>query len=246
MKKIVLLISFVVLNSCFSSKETIEGVKMYSPKKSIRNANKNINTIQYIQARAKISFLDNKKVKSNNVTLRILSDEKIWANAALGAVRVLIDKDSIKYYNKIEKNFFVSDFDYLNNRIGIQANFKMLQNLILGILVDKFETSSYYQKIDNNYLYKKNFKINSKLVESIVFINPYNFTINKQVFINEDKKFEVHYNNYLSIDNQNIPTKIRFLSNGKESLIIDFKSITSLDKINMPFKIPKSHRRINL
>ena len=108
----------VFLSSCSlfynASKNPDEINKRYSPQKSIRKVNKNINTIDYIQAKAKVSFRDNNKLKSNTVTFRILSNEKLWVNASLGAARVLIDNDSISYYNKIEKKYFVTDFEYVN------------------------------------------------------------------------------------------------------------------------------------
>ena len=94
-------------------------------------------------------------MKSNTVTFRISSDEKLWINAALGAARILIDKDSIKYYNKIEKNFFVTDFDYVNNKIGIEANFQILQSLLLGILIEKFSPSSLFKRNIRTAMYLK-------------------------------------------------------------------------------------------
>ena len=247
MKKTILILLIIFLSSCSLSKKTIEGNKKYSPQKTIRTANKNSNSIKYIQAKAKISFRDNKKMKSNTVTLRLSSNDKLWVNASLGAARVLIDKDSIKYYNKIEKNFFVSDFDYVNDKIGIETDFKILQNLILGILIQKFEPSSFYKKTENSYVFKKDQLIlGSKSVESIVFISPYNFRIIKQTFSTEENLFEVYYNNYIQIEDQNIPTKIRFINDGIENLNIEIKSISSLEKINIPFRIPKNYKRINL
>ena len=54
------------------------------------------------------------------------------------------------------------------------------------------------------------------------------------------------YEDYLELKNQNIPTKIRFLNNGVENISIEIKSIASLEKINLPFRIPQNYKRINL
>ena len=251
MKKIILLLSIVFLSSCSlfynASKNSIEGKKKYSAQKSIKSVNKNINTIDYIQAKAKVSFMDNNKMKSNTVTFRISSNEKLWVNASLGAARILIDQDSIKYYNKIEKNFFTTDFGYANKKIGIQANFEILQNLILGILIEEFSPSSLFRRFEDRYVFKENqYILGSKLVESTVTISPYNFSIIKQTFYSEDNLFEVIYDDYIEIENQNIPTKIRFLNNGILSFNIEIKSISALEKINIPFRIPKNYKRIDL
>tara|TARA_B100000459_G_scaffold101329_1_gene57998 strand:+ start:539 stop:1294 length:756 start_codon:yes stop_codon:yes gene_type:complete len=251
MKKIILLLSVFSLSSCSflynTSKDNNESSRKFSPKKSIRNANNNINSIEYIQAKAKVSFRDNNKIKSNTITMRISSDEKIWINASLGAARILIDNDSVKYYNKIEKNYFVSDINYINKKIGFESNFDILQNLVLGILIHKFEPSSLYQKTENSYIYKDDkFNLNSKVIQSTVSISPFNSRVLKHSFKDQNNFFEVSYDDYTIVDEQILPTKIRFSNNGLESLYIEIKSISSLEKINIPFRIPKNYKRIKL
>ena len=251
MKKIILLLSIFSLSSCSllhnASTNTDENNRKYSAQRSIRNTNKKANNIEYIQAKAKVSFRDNKKMKSNTVTFRMSSGEKLWINAALGAARILIDNDSIKYYNKIEKNFFISDFSYVNNKIGVEANFKILENLLLGIVIEKFSPSSLFKKSNDNYIFKENqFILDSKAVESTLTISPYNFTIIKQTFATDENLFEVIYDDYIKVEGQNFPTEIRFINNGIENFNIQIKSISALKKINIPFRIPKNYKRIGL
>ena len=186
-----------------------------------------------------------KKIQSNTITLRISSNQKLWANATLGAARVLINNDSIKYYNKIERNFFVSDFNYINKIIGIEIDFQILQSLILGVLFEKYDNSSFNEINDEIYSFKKDIVLGKKSFKSMVYISPYNFRILKIIFNDEINKFEVDYDDYLILENQNIPTKITFRNNGVENFHIEIKSIVSLDKINLPFRIPKSYKRIN-
>ena len=251
MKKIILFLSVFSLSSCSflynTSKDNNESSRKFTPKKSIRIANNNVNSIEYIQAKAKVSFRDNNKIKSNTITMRISSDEKIWINASLGAARILIDNDSVKYYNKIEKNYFVSDINYINEKIGFESNFDILQNLVLGILIHKFEPSSLYQKTENSYIYKDDsFNLNSKVIQSTVSISPFNSRVLKHSFKDQNNFFEVSYDDYTIVNEQILPTKIRFSNNGLESLYIEIKSISSLEKINIPFRIPKNYKRIKL
>ena len=251
MKKIILLLSIFSLSSCSllynTSKDNNESSRKFTPKKSIRIANNNLNSIEYIQAKAKVSFRDNNKIKSNTITMRISSDEKIWINASLGAARILIDNDSVKYYNKIEKNYFVSDINYINEKIGFESNFEILQNLVLGILIHKFDPSSLYKKTENSYVYKDDkFNLNSKVIQSTVSISPFNSRVLKHSFRDQNNFFEVSYDDYTIVDEQILPTKIRFSNNGLESLYIEIKSISSLEKINIPFRIPKNYKRIKL
>ena len=179
--------------------------------------------------------------------MRISSEEKIWINASLGAARILIDNDSVKYYNKIEKNYFVSDINYIKEKIGFESNFEILQNLVLGILIHKFDPSSFYQKTEKSYIYKDDsFNLNSKVIQSTVSISPFNSRVLKHSFKDQNNFFEVSYDDYTIVDEQILPTKIRFSNNGLESLYIEIKSISSLEKINIPFRIPKNYKRIKL
>jgi len=122
-----------------------------------------------------------------------------------------------------------------------------LQNLILGILIHKFEPSSLYKRTENSYIFKDDkFLLNSNVIQSIVSISPFNFRVLKHSFAYQNNFFEVSYDDYTTVDDQILPTKIRFINNGLESLYIEIKSISSLEKINIPFRIPKNYKRIKL
>ena len=251
MKKIILLLSVFFLSSCSlffnASKNNNVNNKKYTPKKSIRIANDNYNSIEYIQAKAKVSLRNNNKMKSSIISFRLASDEKIWISASLGAARVLIDKDSVKYFNRIEKKYFVSDYNYLNSLIGFDTDFNILQNLLLGILIHKFDPSSLTLKSEDRYVFNEDqFRLKSKIINSTVSISPYNFRILSHSFLHKDNLFEVFYDDYTLIDEQILPTKIRFTNNGKDNLLIEIKSISSVEKINTPFNIPKNFKAINL
>ena len=141
----------------------------------------------------------------------------------------------------------IRDSNYLNDKIGFDLNFEIFQNLILGILIHKFDPSSLYKKTDNSYIYRDDkFIINSKVIQSTVSISPYNFRVLQHSFKDQNNFFEVSYDDYTIVDKQIFPTKIRFSNNGLENLYIEIKSISSLEKINIPFRIPKNYKRIKL
>ena len=110
MKKIIILLSIFSLSSCSllnnASTNYDENNRKYSAQKSIRSINKKVNSIEYIQAKAKVSFRDNNKMKSNTVTFRISSGEKLWINAALGAARILIDQINLNKPNRLSSSDF--------------------------------------------------------------------------------------------------------------------------------------------
>tara|TARA_B100000524_G_scaffold347374_1_gene249224 strand:- start:2225 stop:2980 length:756 start_codon:yes stop_codon:yes gene_type:complete len=251
MKKITILLTFIFLNSCSLFYNTYKyqdnSKSKLSPKKSIYYINKKLNSIDYFQLKAKVTYTDNQKKKSNTITLRGSSYDKLWLNASLGAARVLIQKDSIKYYNKLEKNFFETDFHYLNKKIGVEFTFKNLQNLLLGILSQKFNSSSLFKKTESSYVFKEdNYSLGPQSFQSTLHLNPYNATIIYQSFYSDNNIFEVFYDDYIFIQNQFVPTKIKFINDGIEVLLIEIKSFTPLEKIHLPFRIPNNFKQIDL
>ena len=88
--------------------------------------------------------------------------------------------------------------------------------------------------------------LNSNVIQSIVSISPFNFRVLKHSFKDQNNFFEVSYDDYTIVEDQILPTKIRFSNNGLENLYIEIKSISSLEKINIPFRIPKNYKRIKL
>ena len=140
------IILFIVLFTCSCSvkKNVLPGkIKKYSAKKVLRNANKTIKNFKNLQTKARVTVTNNGRDKSNNLNIRILKDQKLWANATLGAMRFLIDKDSVKFYNKLEKEYLISDFRYFNKEVGLDIDFKILQRLILGELVPGISFKDY-------------------------------------------------------------------------------------------------------
>ena len=246
MKNFYLLLFVVCFTSCSLSKRTVTENYEHSPKKVLRTLNKTENQINFIQAKAKVSFNSKGKKKSNTITYRLSSNEKIWINASLGAARILINNDSIKYYNKLEKSFYKSDFNYVNDQIGIKADFKIFENLILAIPIEKLSFSNFRKKIDGFYTYENDILLNDKKVKSVIYVSPFNFKISKQIFIESDNKLIVYYQEYKKLKDQFIPTKISFFNNDIENLKIEIKSISAPEKLNTPFKIPKNYNRIKL
>ncbi len=71
-----------------------------------------------------------------NVFVRMKKDSLIWlsVNGLLGieGMRVLIDRDSVKILNKLEKEYQARSLDYLQNVAALPLDLRSLQELIIG------------------------------------------------------------------------------------------------------------------
>ena len=164
--KYLILIILLGFSSCALKKEYVIGDnKRLTAKKIVKIINENEHDIKTFQARARIDYFRKNKVKTNTATIRILSGEKIWISAPLGAIRLLITNDSIKYYNKLERNYIKTSFAYIENIIGFILTFIFIY--IIGLVV-------------SNVLGKKIYSIFEKILAKIPLVS-YIYNTIKQI-----------------------------------------------------------------
>ena len=268
--KYLILIILLGFSSCALKKEYVIGdSKRLTAKKIVKIINENENDIKTFQARARIDYFRKNKVKTNTATIRILSGEKIWISAPLGAIRLLITNDSIKYYNKLERNYIKTSFAYIENIIGLNINYEMLEKLLFGqpvlALSPKdfakklnLENSQYEDKL-RSYIFKKLIDYEGTQLQGLFYVNPYNFKLNSQKFFDYNDKiinsidaassdiqktFSINYKAYNSINKHIYPRKILFLDWNNKSINIDMKSVIIDKKLNIPFRIPKGYSQV--
>tara|TARA_Y100000746_G_scaffold77947_1_gene65678 strand:- start:15721 stop:16548 length:828 start_codon:yes stop_codon:yes gene_type:complete len=268
--KYLMLIILLGFSSCALKKEYVIGDnKRLTAKKIVKIINENEHDIKTFQARARIDYFRKNKVKTNTATIRILSGEKIWISAPLGAIRLLITNDSIKYYNKLERNYIKTSFAYIENIIGLNITYEMLEKLLFGQPVLalnpkdfakklNMENSQYEDKL-RSYIFKKLIDYEGTQLQGLFYVNPYNFKLNSQKFFDYNDKttssigavsndiqktFSINYKAYNSINKHIYPRKILFLDWDNKSINIDMKSVIIDKKLNIPFRIPKGYSQV--
>lgn len=268
--KYLILIILLGFSSCALKKEYVIGDnKRLTAKKIVKIINENEHDIKTFQARARIDYFRKNKVKTNTATIRILSGEKIWISAPLGAIRLLITNDSIKYYNKLERNYIKTSFAYIENIIGLNITYEMLEKLLFGQPVLalnpkdfakklNMENSQYEDKL-RSYIFKKLIDYEGTQLQGLFYVNPYNFKLNSQKFFDYNDKttssidavsndiqktFSINYKAYNSINKHIYPRKILFLDWDNKSINIDMKSVIIDKKLNIPFRIPKGYSQV--
>ena len=268
--KYLILIILLGFSSCALKKEYVIGDnKRLTAKKIVKIINENEHDIKTFQARARIDYFRKNKVKTNTATIRILSGEKIWISAPLGAIRLLITNDSIKYYNKLERNYIKTSFAYIENIIGLNITYEMLEKLLFGQPVLalnpkdfakklNMENSQYEDKL-RSYIFKKLIDYEGTQLQGLFYINPYHFKLNSQKFFDYNDKttssigavsndiqktFSINYKAYNSINKHIYPRKILFLDWDNKSINIDMKSVIIDKKLNIPFRIPKGYSQV--
>ena len=218
-----------------------------------------------LSSRISITLVDEKKSKTNlNGQLRILKDSIIWISLspALGieAARLVLTQDSIKFINRLDKTYFIGDFNFVNQIFGTTVDFDMVQAIITGNDMENYEDEKFRGSIDqleykltatNRLKRKKILKQTDTpnvLVQNI-WLDPSTFKItriNLKEFNDENIKLQASYTDFEAINNQLIPLSIQFEIHGgkKFDLFFNYSKIEMDNQLSFPFKVPDSFNKM--
>jgi|TARA_B110000261_G_scaffold34631_1_gene40121 hypothetical protein len=250
----------LIVASCKPLQNTNSVVEFekFNSKQLVRKVTKAKSKFKTYQAKVKLRLNNNGKNKSYGLNVRIQKNEAIWLSSTAGIVRALLTKDSIYYYNKLEKNYLVSDYKNIENIIGLSLTYNMLQNLLLSEPITDIKNSLFNNEMSaQNLSYIFNWsltdevykKLNFENFEGIYKVNANNFKLDLCSFkvSNIDNSFsiyEIRYSDFIKLKNQNFTSKIRIDINEINQINIDLKSINLNKKFKLPFRVPKNYKKI--
>lgn len=165
----------LVLGACGKKTSVVKTERLQSKSAKYLQARISENQNDYLSMSAKFSARTNFNEEKLNFkgTVKIQLDSIIWLSMTkLGGVemvRLVLTKDSIKFINKWDKEYFLGSIDKLDQIQNVELGFDEVQNLLLGKMLnydpeDKFSSSN-----DNvNYLLTSRNKGKIKKVSTIV------------------------------------------------------------------------------
>ncbi|MBL4706646.1 MAG: DUF4292 domain-containing protein, partial [Flavobacteriales bacterium] len=94
------------------------------------------------------------KRKSFKASLRIRKDSAIWTMITFvgrPVATLLITKDSVKFMNRIAKEYFIGDFAYINQLVGSEITYEILEQMLIGNAMGYDSTTRYATDIDSAF-----------------------------------------------------------------------------------------------
>lgn len=258
----------ICLVSCGGSKnivnQPIEGNNAEFILSEMNNSELNFETFS---AKSAVTITKEEKVTSFKANLRIRTDSAIWISITpifgIEMARVLITEDSVKVLDRLNKEYFTGDFDYINNKFNLDLEFSMLQSLLVGNMV-KFEKEENLRFArDKNLYYLGNLKkrkakkvednpqkITRKSEELIsIWIDPFSYKLTEVILtdLSADKFVQGKYSEYQQIEEQLVPRQLNFTiqSENTSSIHIDYSRIDLNEDINFPFNISSKYERVS-
>jgi hypothetical protein len=217
---------------------------------------------RWFSARVNVDATIDKENRSFNANLRICKDSAIWMSIspALGieVARVLIDKDSVRFINRLNSTYFKGGFAYLNNMLQVDVNFKMIQSVLIGNAYLHYNVDKYIQDRENAELVLSTLKFRKikreneleppQILTQEIWYSPVQQKITRMEIqdYRPTRKFSVHYNAFETVDGMSVPAKINIEASAKKELKIalEYSKIALNKELNLPFNIPDGYEPI--
>tara|TARA_R110002049_G_scaffold159908_2_gene324945 strand:- start:740 stop:1534 length:795 start_codon:yes stop_codon:yes gene_type:complete len=251
-KIIISAILIVFTFSCNSAKSVIaSGVASdkLTAKQVIKQHQKNDSDFKTLKARVKINIIQNEKEQGANFTLRIEKDKVIWlSESILGMARLMITPDKVRFYSKLDNEYFDGDYKLLSDFVGIDLDFTKVQNILLGQAIYDLKGEPHQVSVSGNS-YALSPKDQNALIELFYLINPSHFKMDSLQLQQQLKKrvLQVDYSTYQEVNKQIIPQNIRIIAvedADQVAITMEFKSVSLNDAVRFPFNIPSGYKEM--
>ena len=262
---IILSVALVVSSCKTTRKMAKEPIKEYGADYLFEQLKKNELKFDWVDAKLDIDLVIDNKRNSFKGQIRMRKDSAIWVSfsPALGIemARLLITTDSIKFINRINKTYFVGDYRFVNNFLGTNVDYDVLQSILLGNDLTYYDDGKFRASYDSKEYhlvtagrsklkkYVKTQDDEERIYIQNIFLNPETFKISSmkiKEMTKESKKLDATYSDFQFIENQLFPHFIHYDITADKQVLVDlFYTRFKLNEAQeFPFKITSKYSRI--
>ncbi len=246
-----LLTAMLLALSCKTTKTISGGAldRSLSTRKIIAKHYEDKANFKTLRGKVRIDYAKGDDEQGISVSLRIEKDKVIWLSAPLGVVKAKITPEKISFYNKLEGEYFDGDFSYLNNLLGTEVDFEIVENLLLGHTFLDLRKQKYSSSFEDNTYALKPKKAN-ELFKILFQLEPKHFKVHTQQIAQPEKerKLNAEYT-YQNIEGRVLPKNINILATNQAELTkidLELRNVELNRNLNFPYKIPKGYKQIVL
>jgi hypothetical protein len=211
-----------------------------------------------------IEYRQDRKYHDFKGQIRIVKDSLIWVNFSqdlgIQIARIMITEDSVKFIDRIQQQYLITDYDYINNFLNTNIDFGILQSIILGNDFEYYEKAEFKAAVDGDEYrlsttgrkklkkYVRNNDDATRILFQTLWLDPLNFKIKEvklQELTKDSKKLTASYSDFEQIGERLFPNTTKYLIEADDAIRVEVKySRINLDKsMNFPFKIPSDYTK---
>lgn len=209
-------------------------------------ANKRDFTTAYIKA--KVRYEDANNTQNVTAEIRIKKDEVILVSIRLLGItmaKAIITPNEVKYYEKINGNYFEGDYIALTQFLGTELDFKKVQHLLIGQALDDLNVGSYTSAVEDN-LYKLQ---SDGATLKKYFFEADKFRLRKLEIAQpaQQRTMQVVYPAYTDYPEAVLPTGLVIdaqQKKGKSNITIEYQSAAFNEPMTFPYSVPDGYEQI--
>jgi len=223
---------------------------------------------KWIYAKADVQTLIDGEDQNLDIRVRCRKDSAIWIQIqAIGLIdvaKLLITRDTVKMVVYIKKQYFVGDFNYINQLLNADLDFDLLQAALFGNSADFDDDDSKLRPTADrencHYLLSTERKRKLKRITTgqdslkrslqTMTLDPETFKIiNNEFFdVTTNRKFSASYSKFVAVDSVFAPhhVDIDISAEKKINLKINYVRLEINQPQKMPLNIPKNYDPIPL
>lgn len=194
-----------------------------------------------------------------DATIYIENNQKVWMNLTaffINVARGIATPDGIKAFNRADRTYIDSDFDYLNSLLNTNfINYKSLEKMLMGrtfIRISSREfmltktTSGYKMASVVNQKMEANGSIREYKVD-LYYTHNYDLMQVMLQDVHSEDALEVSYSNWENFRNYRLPKNVKIIIKGANAGQIMLENTKFDDsKMNTPFSVPGSYKKIEI
>ncbi len=200
--------------------------------------------------KASVRYEDARNKQNVSAEIRIKKDETILVSVRVLGItmaKALITPREVKYYEKINGEYFEGDYAALTKFLGTDLDFQKVQNLLIGQAMDDLNATAFTTSTENN-LYKLESRAGN--VKQF-FFEPAQFWLVGQRIEQPEKQrsMQVNYSNYVTAGAAVFPRSLlidALQPKGKTTIEVDIQSIDVDRPLTFPYSVPGGYERIQI
>ncbi|RLD58140.1 MAG: hypothetical protein DRJ05_08535 [Bacteroidetes bacterium] len=263
---ILIFASMALFSGCKSTRKAIkQPIKEYGADYLFEKLKENELKFDWLSGKFSLDLIIDKKKNSFKGQIRIRRDSAIWVSfsPALGIemARMLITQDSVFFLNRISKNYFAGDIEFVTGFLDANVDFDVIQSLLIGNDLTYYENGKFRATYDSKEYHlvtsgrrklKKHIKTNDdaqRIYLQNIYLNPETYKISRMKIkdvAKENQKLEAFYSGNEPINGQLFPMQILYniSANSQIEVSMNYSKIVLDQTLKLPFKIPSKYERI--
>ena len=267
MIRLLTILAVVMLFSSCSRTKDVSGTNHIPNRKTediVQSIRANELKCDWVSVKWEVEIKSKKIEDSFKMYARVRRDSAVWVSATYYAVeiaRFLFTPDSVRYMDRKNNQYYIGDYSYITGRFMIEANFDILQSLILANSLplvasegDKLRGSKNEGKYLLSYLKKRQLKRAMKKEEATkgidlivsLWVEPESFRLVKTSLYDpvKGRTLTARYSEFENACNSGYPNVTEYtLDTPDEQATVktSVMKLTTNKKVSLSFTIPDKY-----